>query len=78
METVFDHNPTDKELTRFGNFFEASKRLGIDYTDEKYADQNYYQIGILYLMRKDKEKANEYFARMKNQEYVRTFWKDCP
>lgn len=78
METVFDHNPTDKELTRFGNYFESCKLLGIDYTDKKYADANYYQIGILYSLRGDKQKANEYFAKLKNQAFLRTFWQDCP
>lgn len=78
METIFDHNPTDEELEWYGDFFESSKRLGIDYTEKKYADQNYYQIGMLYLMRRNKEKANEYFAKMKNQSFLRILWQDCP
>lgn len=78
METVFDHNPTDEELEWFGGFFESCKVLGIDYTDEKYADSNYYQIGILYSMRGDKQKAQEYFDKLKNQAFLRILWQDCP
>lgn len=76
METIFDHNPTDKELKRFGgresfDFF-ASK--GID--EFSCADNNWYMIGMLYAGRGNLDKANLYFSKIENKEMLSTLIQD--
>lgn len=74
METIFDHNPTDEELMRFGGreHFEKDKKYGIVPS----ADSNYYMIGMLYAMRKDYYKANRYWHKIKDKSILSTLVQD--
>lgn len=74
METIFDHNPTDQELKRFGGRerYEWIASQGLHYSQ----DDNYYQIGMLYAGRGDKKKANEYWSKIKNKEMLTTLIED--
>ena len=76
METIFDHNPTDKELKRFGGreSFEFFKSHGID--EFSCADNNWYMIGLLYAGRGNYNKANEYFSKIENKELLSTLMQD--
>ena len=78
METIFDHNPTDEELKRFGGreAFQWAKDNGIDLF--KSSDDNNYQIGMLYSMRGDKTKANQYWSKIEHKEMLATLVQDCP
>ena len=76
METIFDFNPTDKELKRFGGReqFEKAKKYGIDpFGDE---DTNNYQLGLLFSMRGNKEKAEHYWNQLKNKNILKTLIQD--
>ncbi len=75
-ETIFDHNPTDLELTRFGGrkAFDFLKERGVDLFNCQ--DTNYYQIGLLYSMRGDDTKANEYWSQIEHKEMLMTLWQD--
>lgn len=74
METIFDHNPTDLELKRFGGreHLKKCKKHGI----ERSSDTQYYMIGLLYSMRGDKDKANDYWSRIENKEMLKTLIED--
>lgn len=76
METIFDHNVTDKELKRFGGreAFEKAKRYGVDLLGDK--DTNFYQIGILYASRGDRKKANKYWSKIKDKRMLTTLVQD--
>lgn len=78
METIFDHNVTEKELTRFGGkeFFDKAEKYGINVFENE--DDANYHIGLLYSMRGDKEKAQIYFDRIKNRELLTLLWQDYP
>lgn len=76
METIFDHNPTDLELKRFGGreSFEFFQEHGIDpFACE---DDNLYQLGLLFAMRGDMEKANEYWSKIKYKAMLDTLVQD--
>ena len=74
LETVFDHNPTDLELKRFGGreWFEQAKEYGVE-LDE---DENYYQIGLLYSGRGDYNTAKKYFEKIKDKSMLKTLIED--
>lgn len=77
METIFDYNPTEEELHRFGGMrqFEFYKReLGAYYI---YEDDANYHLGLLFSMRGNKEKAESYFAKIKDKEMLKTLIQDC-
>ena len=77
METIFDYNPTEEELQRFGGMrqFEFCKKLlGAYYI---YEDDANYHLGLLFSMRGDNEKSNEYFRKVKNKERLKILWQDC-
>lgn len=77
METIFDYNPTEEELQRFGGMkqFEFCKKLlGAYYI---YEDDANYHLGLLFSMRGDKERAKSYFAKIKKKEMLSTLMVDC-
>jgi hypothetical protein len=78
IETIFDHNPTDEELMRWGGpeAFEYFKSKGIDFTDPVHEDSNYYMIGLLYASRGDRETARKYFSRIKHRDMLSTLTED--
>ena len=76
METIFDHNPSDLELKRWGGreSFEYFANRGVD--QFSCADSNYYMIGMLYAGRGDKETANKYFDKIKDRSMLITLMED--
>lgn len=75
-ETIFDYNSTDEELGRFGgrDCLEWIKSLQGDYyIDPDDAD---YHLGLLFSMRGDKNKASQYWKRMKEKSRLQLFWND--
>ncbi|MBR4266053.1 MAG: hypothetical protein IKQ46_08380 [Bacteroidales bacterium] len=80
MKTIFDFNPTDEELARFGGrkTYEEGKKNGLDITNPIWSDANYYQIGVLLSMRGDKAMADMYFSKIKDKRILRSLWQDCP
>lgn len=76
METIFDYNPTDEELKRFGGRkqFEWYKKLGFE--PYSHPDDANYALGLLFSMRGDKKKANEYWAKIKHKEILSTLVED--
>ena len=76
IETIFDHNPTDEELKRFGGKenFEWAKQEGIEvYSDP---DDANYALGILFSIRNDKKRANEYWAKIQDRTILGTLVQD--
>ena len=67
METIFDHNPTDEELKRFGGKEVVEDLIAKGYYTE---DDANYQLGILFSMRKDLKKAEEYFSKIENKSML--------
>lgn len=55
IETIFDFNPTDAELKRFG-LTHSDKEILLEFPDTCN-----YQLGVLFSIRKNEKKANEYF-----------------
>lgn len=76
METIFDYNPTDLELKRFGGkeSFEFLKENGLQRIITE--DDNLYQLGILFAMRGEIKKANEYWSKIKNKDMLDTLIQD--
>ena len=78
IETIFDHDVTDVELTRFGGkeMFEWLKEHGHEpYTSQ---DDAYYAIGLLYAGRGDYQKAKKYFEIIENKRLLTTLVQDIP
>ncbi|MBR5971297.1 MAG: hypothetical protein IK017_01430 [Paludibacteraceae bacterium] len=75
-ETIFDHNPTDEELKRWGGreTFEYFNSKGIDILSDD--DSNYYMIGILYASRGDDKTAEKYFSKIKHKKMLSTLVED--
>jgi len=75
METIFDHNLTEKELKRFGLW-----QVPPEYTEivkkHKCNDSRLYRLGLLYAMRKDLIEANEYWAQIKDRRLLSTLVQD--
>jgi hypothetical protein len=72
VESIFDYNPTEQELKRFGISREKEKKHGRKYEDQiedmkkviaEVGLPEYFRIGILFSMRGDKKRAAEYFAK---------------
>ena len=76
METIFDYNPTDEELKRFGGRknLEYLKQHGIDPFDN--ADDANFSLGLLFSMRGEKKRANEYWAKIVDRTLLATLIED--
>lgn len=76
METIFDHNPTDEELRRFGGrkAFEWAAKNNLPFSQDSHS----YMIGMIYSMRGDRIKANEYWSKIEHKEMLSTLVQDCP
>ncbi len=76
METIFDYNPTREELARFFHK-ELVDRIW-EFKDKVYVDEDdaNYALGILFSMRNDKQRADEYFRKIKNIDLLRAFVQD--
>jgi hypothetical protein len=69
IETIFDYNPTEQELKRFG----FDRNDGYGHYEERLANlkkwhsegerPDYYCLGLLFSMRGDKKRATEYFSK---------------
>ena len=71
METVFDHNPTDKELKKLGIDIERKKSLGLvfQYHQDLDEDSCFAYIAHLYMQRNDLDKAAFYLSKIKDEVY---------
>ena len=76
METIFDHNPSKKELARFFGSELADKANSFKDKVYRNEDDANYALGILFSMRKDIKRANTYFRKIKNVDLLRAFMQD--
>ena len=77
METIFDHNPTQQELNRFG----LRKPDDINdikdwYKNDPHPDTINYQLGMLFAMRGDRNKADQYYCKVCNKNMLSTLIQD--
>jgi hypothetical protein len=82
VETIFDHNPTEDELTMVGlhpwypDYQErvARRKKWMEEADEP----DYFNIGLLFDRRGDAERATEYFSKsLPWQLQGLISWQDC-
>lgn len=73
-ETIFDFNPTDFELLRFGGreALNWAVARGIYEVD----DNRYYHLGLLFSGRGDKERASYYFSKIEDEKILHTLVQD--
>jgi hypothetical protein len=82
VETIFDHNPTEDELTMIGlhpwypDYEEQVQR--VKQLMEDADTPNYFNIGLLFDRRGDVGRAEEYFAKsLPWQLQGLMSWQDC-
>jgi len=70
METIFDFNPSNSELTSL--IGSLSKEDYLRLTSEEGALQD---IAYLLYYRGDKRKAKEYIEKTENTNFINSFWR---
>ena len=75
IETILDYNPTDEEWKRFG-FRGESHFMKYYHIYIKSNDNINYQLGVLFSMRGDTSKAQSYWAKMQEQDFLKILWQD--
>ena len=75
IETILDYNPTEQEWKRFG-FKGESPFMKYYQGYIKSNDNINYQLGLLFAMRGEKDKANKYWQKVENDEMLKTLWQD--
>ena len=73
IETILDYNPTDEEWKRFGGKDLFLKRQS---WFNKYPDDAKWQLGLLFSMRGNNKKANEYWSQMTDKSRLQLLWQD--
>jgi hypothetical protein len=76
MESIFDYELTQGELNRFGLRTPEQVQLTREF-EKKYPDDRYYRLGLLFAMRGDKKKANEYWSKIEDRKMLSTLIEDC-
>lgn len=80
METIFDYNPTELEMKRFGiqaRFGDIDNQINLmKEMNAKSPDDNNYQLGLLFAMRGDMEKSDKYFSQIEDKTMLRTLVED--
>ena len=74
METIFDYNPTIAELGRFNVNRRTIKMFKTSII--KCNDDRLYTLGLLFSMRGDNKKANEYWNQIEEKSILRTLIQD--
>lgn len=75
METIFDYNPTEAELERFGGkAIEYLRNKGIDIYRNN--DNRYYHLFLLFNGRGDKEKTKYYLSLIQDRDILKVFMED--
>ena len=67
METIFDQEVTEKELEFVTGFPNTTEESYLNYRNPRGIYEDLY---LLYLFRKDKKKANEYYDKAQEIEFV--------
>ena len=73
-ESIFDYNPTEEEMKRFGGLDCLLWAIGKG--AYKIADNRNYHLGLLFSMRGDKEKAISYFNQIEHKEMLKALMQD--
>ena len=73
METIFDYNPTERELKRF-NF--TNPEIIKFAKESKCSDSHLYQLGMLFSMRGDSKRADEYWSKIEDHRLLSTLIED--
>lgn len=83
METIFDHNPTVKELAAIGiDSLTLTMRHGVNLSDpiteENYkvsVEDTYFDLALLFEERNQKDRANAYWEKIpkRHREYLLGF-----
>jgi hypothetical protein len=69
METVFDHNITDKE---WENICGVDKKLYLEILDDDHANRD---VALLYFLRGDTKKVKHYANKIKDNLTRIDFWR---
>jgi len=87
METIFDYNPTPKELNdiRFDSLslclkfgIDTDKELTPELYKELVSQQNaYYDLAVLFEFRNDNNKANEFWKKLPKDMRISGLGFDC-
>lgn len=72
METIFDHNPTDKELLGLFNTLEDAENYKVNILPLLRPDSVYAEIAGLMNLRKDNESVKKYLSKIKDTRYRET------
>ena len=75
METIFDYNPTERELNRF-NLLNAPPEMLKYAKESKCVDDHLYKLGMLFSMRGDSKRANEYWSKIEDHRLLSTLIED--
>jgi hypothetical protein len=79
VETIFDYNLTESELKRFNltspELIEMAKEFD-SRPDTKSNDSRLYALGLLFSMRGNDKKANEYWSKIENKDILSTLVQD--
>jgi hypothetical protein len=79
IETIFDYNPTKGELKRFNltspELIEMTKEFD-HMPNSKSNDSRLYSLGLLFSMRGNDKKANEYWNKIENKDILSTLVQD--
>ena len=76
MESIFDYELTQGELNRFNLRTPEDIELTKEF-EKEYPDDRYYRLGLLFSMRGDKKKANEYWSKVTDKGMLSTLIEDC-
>jgi hypothetical protein len=78
-ETIFDYNPTQGELNRFGLGTPGGMQIykEVEQSTGYCANTHNYWLGLLFSMRGDNKKANEYWNKITNKSMLSTLIEDC-
>lgn len=75
-ETIFDYNPTDAELKRFGGRERFAWLMEQNINLFEHDDDRYYCLALLFGGRKDKSRFLHYCSLIKNKSRLGVFMQD--
>ena len=82
FDNLFKHDIKQNELGRFGGLdsnWAIFKATGFaPWCNPNSKDNLNYALGLLFAGRGDKEKANEYWKKVKDESMLKTLWSDIP
>jgi hypothetical protein len=73
METIFDFEPTEREINALAVVDYLTNESPAEYLEFSSEDKKYFDLGLLFMLRKEGKKGSAYYEKVRDPELRKTW-----